>query len=67
VRILPPISTAPIALSIAFDAEGLAPSAVRRRFITALRLEIVRARLAGEIDVPIAEELWRALPSAECL
>ena len=57
--------TIPVALTIKFLVEGLSPRGLRRRFISALRIEIARAKVAGELESPVAEELWRALPAGD--
>jgi hypothetical protein len=52
-----------VALTVVFQIGRLTPRGVRRRAIDSLRIAISRARVTGEIDPAIAEELWRSLPS----
>jgi hypothetical protein len=54
-----------VSLSVRFLLGRLTPRGLRRRFIDTLKAEIARAGIAGEIDIPVAEELHRALPARD--
>jgi hypothetical protein len=54
-----------VELEVRFRISGLTPRGVRQHFIGALRSEIARAQGARDIDVAVAEELCRALPTAD--
>lgn len=51
-----------IRLVIPIDPQAATPRDLRSEFAAALRQAIMRAFLAGRLDVAQAEECWRVVP-----
>ncbi len=57
--------TRSIRLIVAVNPKAATPREARTGFAAAIRQAIMRAFLAGRLDVDHAEELWRVVPDPE--